>query len=79
MITSDMVFGYASRYAARSEKAGQGTQWPTLAQCAKRFNCKISDVVDAVESYIGSAVFCISYWNVNYEVPRGEYLVEAYF
>jgi hypothetical protein len=83
--TAQQVFDYADRFARRRERAGKGTQYPTLRDAARRFRCRIGDIEDAVESsdfedgYLGIAVAL--------GIPgvgsrgfdcRGDCLVEAY-
>ena len=79
----ERIFKYASRFAKRSEKDGKGTQWPTLRQVSKRFNCKQQNIVDAIESYSGSNYLGLGVGELihggvyTYSSP-GKWVVEAY-
>lgn len=48
-VQPDDLFKYADRFARRSERAGKGTEYPTLRQCARRFKCSHEDIVLSVE------------------------------
>ena len=83
MLTPKALFTYADRFATRHEKAGRGTVYPTLRQAARRFRTTVAEVEEAVDSgdvggYLGIAV-AIGIPGVGYaDLPRGEWMVEAY-
>lgn len=84
-VTSDQLWSYARKYADKKEKAGMGTQYPTMRQATKRFKCKIDDIQDAVDDacfndkYLGLAVaYGVSGFG-SFEIEhRGNYEIEAY-
>ena len=76
----NQLWKYANKIARRAEKAGLGTQYPTIRQAAKRFNCKQSDIFECAgegiqegDHYLGTA----SYFCEPPEAP-GDHVVEAY-
>lgn len=86
-MTPEALFKYADGFARRAEAKGDGTQYPTFRQVAKRFGVKYDDIEDAVAdgqgrdgcgSYFGVAIG-VQIQGVGYGVhgTRGEYLVEA--
>lgn len=88
-MTGEQLFKYADRFALRSEARGEGTQWPTFRQIAKRFKVRHYEIEDAVESSQGSDWIRGGYFGVAVGVQiqgvgyaehdtRGEYQVEAY-
>ena len=77
-LTSDAVFSYAYAYARRAESAGRGTQYPTVAQAARRFRVLQAEIVDAVESYDGREYMALATFHTEEETPIGEHLIEAY-
>lgn len=81
-MTSQALFDYAVAYAQRHEIAGNGTRFPTVRACAKRFRVshqKIRDVTsDGVDSgYLGLAV-AIQAANGVSDLQLGDQLVEAF-
>lgn len=83
-LTARQVYDYASRFEARSIKAGKGTQWPTMRKVAQRFRTTLGAVEEAVEGYSGPGYLGIA---VGVGIPgagsaehscRGECQVEAY-
>lgn len=82
----DKLFKYAENFAAKAEKAGRGTQWPTFRQAAKRMKCTYDELEQLVsdydgDGYMGVAVGCqvggMGGGTYRYE-SRGQYAVEAY-
>lgn len=83
-ICPNALFRYADKFAKRNEAAGKGTVYPTLRQAASRFRCRLDDIENACESYIGEGylgVACgIGIQGVGAALieHRSNWLVEAY-
>mgnify|MGYP003393985605 CR=1 FL=1 len=79
------LFGVASRFADRAEKAGRGTQWPTVGYCAKALRVRVKNIEGIVADYMGDGYMGIGVGlrvggmggGVYYLKPC-EYVVEAY-
>jgi hypothetical protein len=82
--TAEQLYTYAARFAERAERAGRGTQWPTLAAAAHRFGCSIGDIEDAAEGYGGDGYMGIAVGvgiagsGYAEHKHRGECQIEAY-
>lgn len=80
----EQLFRYADRYARRHEKAGMGTQYPTVRRAAKRFRVPQSVIVEAVEgAYIEGVYFglvtAVGISGVGHaDLDGGDQQVEAY-
>jgi vacuolar-type H+-ATPase catalytic subunit A/Vma1 len=82
------IFRYARRYADRHEKAGRGTQFPTVRQAAKRFGVKQSEIEEVVYSvdhseingceYMGLSVGCRIRAGWATHDSLGDFEIEAY-
>lgn len=87
-MTPANLYAYAYKVAKRSEARGEGTQYPTFRQVAKRFKVKYDDIEDAVSDgqgrndcgeYFGVGIgVAISGCGYRQHDTRGEYEVEAY-
>jgi hypothetical protein len=86
-LTTEALFAYASGYAERSEKAGKGTQWPTIRQVKRRFRgASYGDVEDACANYCGEGYMGLGVGyqvgglggGTAYEGNANEHVVEAY-
>lgn len=86
-MNAKQVYHYASRFASRAEASGRGTQYPSVRQAARRFRCKIADVLECVESadardvggnYFALAVGIRAGGGVGSFDSEGDYLIEAY-
>ena len=86
-LTNQNLFDYASKFAARSEKKGHGTQYPTVRQAAKYFRTTNKAICNAVEdsnlrdanAYFGLAPAIRVPGKGNYELKnQGEWIIEAY-
>lgn len=81
--TSRQLYAYASRFASASEKAGEGTKWPTFRQAARRFRCTLDEIEEAVASYEGDGYMgagvamatSAGYYPLR---RRGQWVIEAY-
>jgi hypothetical protein len=82
-MTPQQIFNYANNYARRAEANGEGTQYPTVRQTAKRFKTTQQAVIDTCEDwqgdgYLGVAVG-LRIGSGTYEIEsQGDYEVEAY-
>lgn len=75
------LYGYADRFATRHENAGEGTVYPTLRQCARRFRVTVAEVESVANEGIANGYLgvCIGLLGSGYaEFPRSEWTVEAY-
>jgi hypothetical protein len=79
------LFGIASRFADRAEKADKGTQWPTVGYCAKSLGVLVENIEDIVRDYQGDGYMGLGIGGqvgglgggVWYSKPS-EFVVEAY-
>jgi hypothetical protein len=51
-ITAQHLFTYADRYSRKAERAGKGTLYPTVWQCAKRFGVKQDAILEVIDDYL---------------------------
>ena len=83
-MTPEDLFGYATRYAAKSVRAGKGTRYPTFREVSKRFGVPHDDIEQACEDwdqskgYMKPGVGFASSGGYAVFSHRGEHLVEAY-
>ena len=86
-LTAQQLFNYANKFARRSESKGNGTQYPTFRQVAKRFKVSYDQIEDAIADGQGRSG-CGDYFGagIGIQIPgvgylvysaRGEYIVEA--
>lgn len=66
----DRVIRYAERYFQRSGR----TEWPDVRKVAKALRMRQSQVSEIVEQ---DDDMCLSYYNVEWEVPLGDYYVDV--
>lgn len=85
-MTPEELFGYADRFARRSEEAEKGTKYPTFRQVAKRFKVTYDEIETVIDDYqgdgylgmaVGMQVGGMGGGTYRFE-SRGQYLVEAY-
>lgn len=82
-LASEILFEFASKFAKDSENAGQGTQYPTFRQVARRFRVNFSQIEEACEDYQGKGYMKPAVGFRNYSghgsfETQGDWLVEAY-
>lgn len=51
------LYGYADRFATRHENAGQGTVYPTLRQCARRFRTMEDRIQSQVTAQVSDQIW----------------------
>lgn len=78
------LFGYATRYAARSVREGKGTRYPSFREVAKRFKVPHDEIEQACEDWDQSKGYMRPGVGIGgsggfaaFE-HKSEYLVEAY-
>lgn len=68
---AELIERSAERHFQRSGR----TEFPTVRQVAKRLHAKIVDVYSEVDQ---SDRMCLEYWNVAWEVPRGDWHIYVF-
>lgn len=53
-LTADALFDYANTFARASERAGKGTEYPTVRMAALHFKATKPAVLSSIEDYAGS-------------------------
>lgn len=82
-LSAEQLFAYADKYARRHEKEGDGTQYPTVRQAARRFKVPQKVIREVAEEgcgwygYLGLIVAVRAGSGVG-ELDGGDQQVEAY-
>lgn len=53
-LTATALFDYANAFARASERAGRGTEYPTVRMAARHFEVTKPAVLSSIEDYCGS-------------------------
>lgn len=83
-MTPEQLFQYADQYARKAEAEGQGTQYPTFRQTARRFRVshaaieQACDDWDQTKGYLVPAVGVRCGAAIGTFASKGDWLVEAY-